>query len=193
MIGIRKFMGDVASCIRRERLVILLAEHLGRLRIFRVEQPAIHDDVAVLHFDGAEGDHGGVGRRRTPLGQIDLLTESPAVTAGAMLLETMSKMPALLRSENSTWLKVSCALLRAGSLPTILKSAAARRIFCAPRLVPVRTQSCAEANVVARNKKAKKKTDGLLSSKTRGSFHCALRLTYKIQFWLRKNTFHSQK
>src|SRR5580658_3515821 len=67
----------------------------------------------------------------------------PGISGGAMLFETMSKMPALERSLKSV---VSNALFSnpaCGSFDVGLKLAAASLIFVAPRFVPVRTQSCA--------------------------------------------------
>jgi hypothetical protein len=63
------------------------------------------------------------------------------IRGGAMLFETMSKMPALLRSLKSVVSKVDLRLGVSGSGVDGLKLAAARRILWAPRLVPVRTQS----------------------------------------------------
>src|ERR1700761_8175006 len=65
------------------------------------------------------------------------------ITGGAMLFDTMSKMPALLRSLYSVVSNVVFNGPTSG-VPG-LKSAAARRIRAAPRLVPVLTQSCAWA------------------------------------------------
>src|SRR5450631_1241145 len=65
----------------------------------------------------------------------------PGVVCGAKLFETMSKIPALLKSPNSVESKVALSVGVCGSPPTSLKSAAAIRIFALPRFDPVWTQS----------------------------------------------------
>ena len=67
------------------------------------------------------------------------------IAGGAMLFETRSKMPALLRSLKRVASKVALSAGVCGSCEPDAKSAAAIRILVAPRLVPVRTQSCALA------------------------------------------------
>src|SRR5580658_4425044 len=67
------------------------------------------------------------------------------VSSGAMLLETMSKMPAFVRSLKSVLSKVALSAREVASVEAALKLATAKRMRDAPRLVPVRTQSCAPA------------------------------------------------
>src|SRR6185437_6016054 len=67
----------------------------------------------------------------------------PGRAWGAMDLETMSKMPAFCRSLKSVESKVALSTGVCGSVPTGLKSDAARRMRALPRLVPAWTQSCA--------------------------------------------------
>ena len=53
---------------------------------------------AALHAEVAEGDHGGVGGRGGPLGEVDLGRGAGGGLWACRLFETMSKMPALARS-----------------------------------------------------------------------------------------------
>ena len=52
---------------------ILLAQHLRRLRILGVVEPALHIERSALDTEVAEGQHVGIGRRAAPIRQVHLL------------------------------------------------------------------------------------------------------------------------
>ncbi len=66
-------MGDDAGGFLAGGFVVLLAEDLRGDGVVRIEEPSGDVDAAVCCREGAEGDHGGIGRRGGPLGQVDLL------------------------------------------------------------------------------------------------------------------------
>ena len=57
----------VAGCV----VGVLLAEHLRRLLILDVVKPSLHRDFAGGRAQVAEGEHGGIGRRRIPRREVD--------------------------------------------------------------------------------------------------------------------------
>ena len=74
-----------------------------------------------------------------------------------MLFDTMSKMPAFVKSLKRVASKTVFSEGVCASVPTGLKSAAARRIAVLLRFVPVRTQSCAVPRTESRRMQASKK------------------------------------
>ena len=82
-------------------VVVLLAQHLRAAGILGVQYPAGDGDTSVVRGERAKGNHGRVGWIRGPLRQADLLRRAGQSPVGAMLFETMSKTPALVRSLKS--------------------------------------------------------------------------------------------
>ncbi len=140
-----KAMSDQACIVLAGSLVVLLAQDLRRARVLGVEEPAVNRQAIAIHRERAKGHKRGIGRALRPRAPGSSVAESAGVSGGAMLFETMSKMPALLRSLKSVLSKVVFSAGVCASAEAGLKSAAARRMRAAPRLVPVRTQSCALA------------------------------------------------
>src|ERR1700679_1662814 len=61
-----KLVGDEASGVIGGNVGILFAENLGRGSVFDVVEPALNGDFSGGDGKIAEGQHGGVGRRRIP-------------------------------------------------------------------------------------------------------------------------------
>ena len=77
---------------------VLLGEDLRVLGVLGVVEEAVDDEAAAVDGEIAEDDHGGVGGRGGPLGELDLGLACRGGLRQSCLLETMSKMPALERS-----------------------------------------------------------------------------------------------
>ena len=63
-------MMRAASSVGTSR--ILLADDQRRRRVLDVVEPALHGELAGGHAEVAEGEHGGIGRRRVPHAERDL-------------------------------------------------------------------------------------------------------------------------
>ena len=66
-------MGDQAGIGIGGRFAILLAQHLWRLRILGVVQPALDIQRSALDAQIAEGQHAGIGRRAAPVIEMHFL------------------------------------------------------------------------------------------------------------------------
>ena len=66
-----KLVGDEASCVIGGDIGILFAEYLRRSGVLNVVEPTLHGDFSGRDGKIAEGQHGGVGRRRIPDAESD--------------------------------------------------------------------------------------------------------------------------
>src|SRR5579875_69012 len=66
-------VGNEAGVLIGRLFAVLLAQHLGQLRVLGVIEPALYVQISLLDSKVAKDQHAGVGRRVTPSGKVYLL------------------------------------------------------------------------------------------------------------------------